>query len=99
MYGVLGTSKGSAGVGVVGESDIGDGVVGRGHRGVVGESDEFQGVFGHSRGNAGVVGDSDEFHGAGGDALPRRRSIRRGRPRARWAAAGAIPPSDTGLHA
>lgn len=52
---VLGTAKGSIGVGEVGVNDLGDGVVGRGHRAVDGKSNEFQGDCGHSRSNAGVA--------------------------------------------
>jgi hypothetical protein len=62
VYGTNDTRDGRA-QGVLGESQAGDGVVGRGRRGVVGESKEFQGVFGHSDENAGVVGESTGFDG------------------------------------
>jgi hypothetical protein len=72
--GVGGESATSAGVagkggpgqpGVVGDSDGGDGVLGRGRRGVVGVSNEFQGVAGESTQNAGVVGLSHSNNNAG----------------------------------
>ena len=62
----IGVSGDGPGIGVWGNSETGDGVVGNGRRGVVGESKTFQGVFGKSTDNAGVVGESQNLHGVFG---------------------------------
>jgi hypothetical protein len=62
---IFGEANG-AGIGVLGTSKTGDGVVGSGRRGVVGTSDTFQGVYGFSKVNAGVVGEAAKFVGVYG---------------------------------